>query len=83
MSSLSTKHFIGLEHATSEDMNKIIETAYSFREVLERPIKKVPSLNGKNILNLFLRTIAVPRKKIRYIKPRYRKNLSKEGWKVT
>ena len=53
MSSLSTKHFIGLEYATCEDMNKIIETAYSFREVLERPIKKVPSLNGKNILNLF------------------------------
>ena len=53
MSSLSTKHFIGLEYATSDDMNKIIDTAYSFREVLERPIKKVPSLNGKNILNLF------------------------------
>ena len=32
---------------------KLIETGLSFREVLERPVKKVPTLSGKNILNLF------------------------------
>ena len=53
MSNLSRKHFLGLEDAPREDMQKIINTAYTFREVLDRPIKKVPSLTGKNIVNLF------------------------------
>ena len=38
---------------TKEDIDKILDTAFKFREVLDRPIKKVPSLKGKNILNLF------------------------------
>ena len=50
---LSTKHFIGLEHASSNDINLIINTALTFREILDRPIKKVPSLKGLNIVNLF------------------------------
>ena len=53
MGVLSTKHFIGLEHATKNDIQHLIDTGFTFREVLERPIKKVPSLNGKNIVNLF------------------------------
>ena len=53
MSNLSTKHFIGLKDAKSSDMKLIIDTALTFREVLERPIKKIPSLKGKNIVNLF------------------------------
>ncbi len=53
MSKLSTKHFIGLEHATADDIQLIIDTALTFREILDRPIKKVPSLKGKNIVNLF------------------------------
>ena len=53
MSNLSTKHFIGLKDAKSSDMQLIIDTALTFREVLERPIKKIPSLKGKNIVNLF------------------------------
>lgn len=53
MNKLSTKHFIGLEHATANDINLIINTALTFREILDRPIKKVPSLKGKNIVNLF------------------------------
>lgn len=53
MSNLSTKHFIGLKGAKSSDMQLIIDTALTFREVLERPIKKIPSLKGKNIVNLF------------------------------
>ena len=50
---LKNKHLIGLEGYPKEDINEIIETAFSFKEVLERPIKKVPSLQGKTIVNLF------------------------------
>jgi aspartate carbamoyltransferase catalytic subunit len=53
MNRLSTKHFIGLEYATINDINLIINTALTFREILDRPIKKIPSLKGKNIVNLF------------------------------
>ena len=53
MSKLSTKHFIGLKDAKQSDIQLIIDTALTFREVLERPIKKIPSLKGKNIVNLF------------------------------
>ena len=53
MGILSTKHFIGLESATKEDIDKLIDFGYMFKEVLDRPIKKVPSLNGINIANLF------------------------------
>ena len=50
---LSSKHFISLRDTPKEDLMLLIETGFSFREVLERPIKKVPILSGKNILNLF------------------------------
>ena len=50
---LSNKHFISLKDTPKEDMMRLIETGLSFREVLDRPIKKVPILSGKNILNLF------------------------------
>ena len=50
---LSSKHFISLKNTPKEDLMLLIETGFSFREVLERPVKKVPTLSGKNILNLF------------------------------
>ncbi len=50
---LSNKHFISLKDTPKEDMMRLIETGLSFREVLDRPVKKVPILSGKNILNLF------------------------------
>ena len=53
MSMLSTKHFIGLEESTKEDIETLIRFGYMFKEVLDRPIKKVPSLNGVNVANLF------------------------------
>lgn len=51
--SLQQKHLLGLEGYPAEDIQTIIDTAFTFREVLERPIKKVPSLQGKTIVNLF------------------------------
>ena len=50
---MKEKHLLGLEGYPAEDIETIIETAFGFREVLERPIKKVPSLQGKTIVNLF------------------------------
>jgi aspartate carbamoyltransferase catalytic subunit len=47
------RHLLGLKDYPAEDIKSIIDTAFSFKEVLERPIKKVPSLNGKTIVNLF------------------------------
>ena len=50
---IKEKHLLGLEGYPAENIETIIETAFGFREVLERPIKKVPSLHGKTIVNLF------------------------------
>jgi len=47
------KDLLGLEELSAEEIILILETADSFREVLERPIKKVPALRGKTIANLF------------------------------
>ena len=52
---MKEKHLLGLEHYPAEDIVSIIDTAFSFREVLDRPIKKVPSLQGKTIVIYFLR----------------------------
>ena len=46
-------HLLGLKDYPLEDIQSIIDTSYSFKEVLDRPIKKVPSLQGKTIVNLF------------------------------
>ncbi|MFQ6611822.1 MAG: aspartate carbamoyltransferase catalytic subunit [Fidelibacterota bacterium] len=50
---LQQKHLLGLQDYPVEDIKTIINTAFKFREVLDRPIKKVPSLQGKTIVNLF------------------------------
>ena len=50
---LSQKHLLGLKGYPRKDIQKILKTAFNFREVLERPIKKVPSLQGITIVNLF------------------------------
>ena len=50
---LKNKHLLGLAGYPAEDIQTIIDTAFNFREVLERPIKKVPSLQGVTIVNLF------------------------------
>ena len=46
-------HLLGLKDYPLEDIQSIIDTSYRFKEVLNRPIKKVPSLQGKTIVNLF------------------------------
>ena len=50
---LSSRHLLGLQGVPKEDIQLILDTATTFREVLERPIKRVPTLQGKTIVNLF------------------------------
>lgn len=50
---LSTKHLLGIKDLTPEDIQLILDTASQFKEVLQRPIKKVPSLRDVTIVNLF------------------------------
>jgi aspartate carbamoyltransferase catalytic subunit len=50
---LQSRHLLGLDGMRREDIQLILDTAVSFREVLERPIKKVPPLTGKTVANMF------------------------------
>ncbi len=50
---LSSRHLLGLRGVPKEDIQLILDTANTFKEVLARPIKKVPTLQGKTIVNLF------------------------------
>ena len=53
MSHLSTKHLIGTKNLTKSDIELILQTATTFKEVINRPIKKVPTLRDMTIANLF------------------------------
>jgi len=50
---LSTKHLLGIRELVPRDIQLILDTATQFKEVLQRPIKKVPSLRDVTIVNLF------------------------------
>lgn len=51
---LSCKHITAVQDMTAEDIGKILDTTESFIEVSERRIKKLPTLRGRTIINLFL-----------------------------
>lgn len=53
MSELSVSHLLGIKYITEKDIQLIFETADHFKEVIQRPIKKVPSLRDITIANLF------------------------------
>lgn len=53
MNNLSVEHLTGIKDLTAEDIELIFKTADSFKEVINRPIKKVPSLRDITIANLF------------------------------
>ncbi len=50
---LSSRHLLQLEGTSKEDLDLILDTSVGFREILDRPIKKVPPLRGKTVVNLF------------------------------
>ncbi len=53
MKQLSVEHLLGIKYLTKQDIDLIFETANHFKEVINRPIKKVPSLRDITIANLF------------------------------
>jgi aspartate carbamoyltransferase catalytic subunit len=53
MSKLSQRHLLGIKNITREDIELIFETADNFKKVINRPIKKVPSLRDVTIANVF------------------------------
>ena len=53
MSDLSVNHLLGIKYINKDDINLIFETADHFKEVINRPIKKVPSLRDITIANIF------------------------------
>lgn len=50
---LSTRHLLGIKDLSAKDISTILSTAEQFKEVLQRPVKKVPSLRDVTIVNLF------------------------------
>lgn len=50
---LKSRHILGLKEMEKEEIELIFDTTESFKEILSRPIKKVPTLRGKSIVNLF------------------------------
>ena len=57
MAGLSTRHLLGIKDLNPGDINLIFETADGFKTVLNRPIKKVPSLRDVTIANIFFEKI--------------------------
>ena len=53
ISTLEHRHLLGLATYSAEEIQLILQTAREFREVLERPIKRVPTLRGVTVVNLF------------------------------
>jgi aspartate carbamoyltransferase catalytic subunit len=53
-SALKSRHLLGIELLTPEEINLILDTAEGFKEVSERPVKKVPALRGQLVINLFM-----------------------------
>ncbi len=50
---LSVKHLLGIKDLTEQDIQLILETTANFKEIINRPIKKVPSLRDITIANIF------------------------------
>ena len=57
MSDLSIKHLLGIRGMTRDDIETIFSTAAEFKEVLNRPIKKVPSLRDTTVQIYFLKIL--------------------------
>jgi aspartate carbamoyltransferase catalytic subunit len=53
-SGLRSKDLLGIEPLTPDEINLILDTAEGFKEVSERPVKKVPALRGQLVINLFM-----------------------------
>ena len=59
-SQLSTKHLLGIKQISRDDILTIFKAAADFKEVINRPYQKVPSLRDVTVVNLFLKILPVP-----------------------
>ena len=59
MKDLSVEHLLGIKQLNKADIDIIFETADSFKRVINRPIRKVPTLRDITIANLFLSLIHI------------------------
>ncbi len=50
---MKSKHLLGLEGVSKEEISEILDASLTFKEILSRPIPKVPTLRGKTVVNLF------------------------------
>jgi aspartate carbamoyltransferase catalytic subunit len=50
---LSVKHLLGIKELNTQDIEQIFQTADNFKQVLQRPIKKVPTLRDTTVANIF------------------------------
>lgn len=53
MSGLKSKHVLGLQGVTKEEITLVLDTAVAMKEIFTRKVKKVPTLNGKTVVNMF------------------------------
>lgn len=53
MNRLSSRHVLGIEHLSVRDIGLILDTADALKDILDRPIKKVPPLRGRSVVHLF------------------------------
>src|SRR2546423_15718332 len=53
-SSLKSKDLLGIEQLSPDEITLVLDTAEGFKEVSERPVKKVPALRGQLVINLFM-----------------------------
>ena len=54
MSAFGQRHLLGIEPLSAADIETILTLSDRFLEIADRPIKKVPTLRGKTVINLFL-----------------------------
>ena len=57
MNRLDVRHILGISTLSPDEITFILDTAESLKDILERPIKKVPPLRGKTIVHLFFRKL--------------------------
>ena len=57
MSNLSVDNLLGIKYLNKSDLNLIFQTSDNFKEIINRKIKKVPSLRDVTIANFFLKTV--------------------------
>lgn len=65
---LSSRHLLGIKDLSVQDIQLILKTAEQFKEVINRPIKKVPSLRDITIANLFLKILPGPSYHLNWLK---------------